>query len=85
MLESIPEAQGIPAFWQRTIELGIQAAFVGLFWAGLHSLLQGMSPKVPPVNRQEGIGMMTMDGILVHASQGKKAFRVSAWQKPART
>ena len=36
------------------------AAFVGLFWAGLHSLLQGMSPKVPPVNRQEGIGMMTM-------------------------
>lgn len=35
-------------------------AFVGLFWAGLHSLLQGMSPKVPPVNRQEGIGMMTM-------------------------
>jgi ABC-type transport system involved in multi-copper enzyme maturation permease subunit len=35
-------------------------AFVGLFWAGLHSLLQGMSPKVPPINRQEGIGMMTM-------------------------
>ncbi len=36
------------------------AAFVGLFWAGLHSLLQGMSPNVPPMNRQEGIGMMTM-------------------------
>jgi ABC-type transport system involved in multi-copper enzyme maturation permease subunit len=36
------------------------AAFLGLFWAGLHSLLQGMSPKVPPVNRLEGIGMMTM-------------------------
>jgi ABC-type transport system involved in multi-copper enzyme maturation permease subunit len=35
-------------------------AFVGLFWAGLHSLLTGMSPKVPPVNRLEGIGMMTM-------------------------
>jgi ABC-type transport system involved in multi-copper enzyme maturation permease subunit len=35
-------------------------AFVGLFWAGLHTLLQGMSPKVPPINRQEGIGMMTM-------------------------
>jgi ABC-type transport system involved in multi-copper enzyme maturation permease subunit len=35
-------------------------AFVSLFWAGLHSLLQGMSPKVPPINRQEGIGMMTM-------------------------
>ena len=36
------------------------AAFLGLFWAGLHSLLQGMSPKVPPVNRLEGIGMITM-------------------------
>jgi Cu-processing system permease protein len=36
------------------------AAFVGLFWAGLHSLLQGVSPRAPAVNRQEGIGMMTM-------------------------
>ena len=36
------------------------AAFLALFWAGLHSLLQSMSPKVPPMNRLEGIGMMTM-------------------------
>src|SRR5579863_5071032 len=36
------------------------AAFLALFWAGLHSLLQSMSPRVQPVNRLEGIGMMTM-------------------------
>lgn len=36
------------------------AAFLGLFWAGLHSLLLSMSPKVPTINRLEGIGMMTM-------------------------
>jgi ABC-type transport system involved in multi-copper enzyme maturation permease subunit len=35
-------------------------AFLGLFWAGLHSMLQSMSPRVSPVNRMEGIGMMTM-------------------------
>lgn len=36
------------------------AAFLTLFWAALHSVLQSMSPRVTPVNRMEGIGMMTM-------------------------
>jgi ABC-type transport system involved in multi-copper enzyme maturation permease subunit len=36
------------------------AAFLALFWAGLHSMLQSMSPRVTPVNRLEGVGMMTM-------------------------
>ena len=36
------------------------AAFLALFWAALHSVLQSMSPRVTPVNRLEGIGMMTM-------------------------
>jgi Cu-processing system permease protein len=36
------------------------AAFLGLFWAGLHSILKSMSPNVTQVNRREGIGMMTM-------------------------
>jgi ABC-type transport system involved in multi-copper enzyme maturation permease subunit len=36
------------------------AAFLALFWAGLHSMLQSMSPKVTPVGRLEGVGMMTM-------------------------
>jgi Cu-processing system permease protein len=35
-------------------------AFLGMFWAGLHSVLLSMSPKVPPINRLEGVGMMTM-------------------------
>jgi Cu-processing system permease protein len=36
------------------------AAFLALFWAALHSVLQSMSPRVAPVNRLEGVGMMTM-------------------------
>jgi ABC-type transport system involved in multi-copper enzyme maturation permease subunit len=36
------------------------AVFLGLFWAGLHSLLSHMSPTVPAINRNEGIGIMTM-------------------------
>jgi ABC-type transport system involved in multi-copper enzyme maturation permease subunit len=36
------------------------AAFLALFWAGLHSMLQSMSPNVTPVGRIEGVGMMTM-------------------------
>src|SRR5258708_36306052 len=36
------------------------AAFLGMFWAGLHSVLLSMSPKVPPGNRLEGIGIVTM-------------------------
>jgi Cu-processing system permease protein len=36
------------------------AAFLALFWAGLHSMLQSMSPRISAVNRQEGMGMMTM-------------------------
>jgi ABC-type transport system involved in multi-copper enzyme maturation permease subunit len=36
------------------------AAFLTLFWAGLHSMLQSMSPNVTPVGRLEGVGMMTM-------------------------
>jgi ABC-type transport system involved in multi-copper enzyme maturation permease subunit len=51
------EAARVKMLWIAAIA---GAAFVGLFWAGLHSLLQGISPKAPPVNRQEGIGMMTM-------------------------
>ena len=35
------------------------AAFLALFWAALHSVLRSMSPSVPPINRMEGIGMMT--------------------------
>jgi ABC-type transport system involved in multi-copper enzyme maturation permease subunit len=36
------------------------AAFLALFWAGLHSMLQSMSRNVTPVGRLEGVGMMTM-------------------------
>lgn len=36
------------------------AAFLGLFWAGLHSIMSSMSPSVTAVNRREGVGMMTM-------------------------
>ena len=36
------------------------AAFLTLFWAALHSMLQSMSPRLAPVNRLEGVGMMTM-------------------------
>jgi len=36
------------------------AAFLALFWAALHSVLQSMSSRVTPVNRLEGVGMMTM-------------------------
>lgn len=36
------------------------AGFLALFWAGLHSMLQSMSPRVTPVGRLEGVGMMTM-------------------------
>ena len=35
-------------------------AFLALFWAALHSMLQSMSPTVTPVGRLEGVGMMTM-------------------------
>jgi ABC-type transport system involved in multi-copper enzyme maturation permease subunit len=35
-------------------------AFLGLFWAALHSMLQSMSPNVTPVGRLESVGMMTM-------------------------
>lgn len=36
------------------------AAFLGLSWAGLHAMIASMSPKVPAINRREGIGMMLM-------------------------
>ena len=36
------------------------AAFLALFWAGLHSMLQSMARNVTPVGRLEGVGMMTM-------------------------
>jgi ABC-type transport system involved in multi-copper enzyme maturation permease subunit len=36
------------------------AAFLSLFWAGLHSMMQSMAPRVTHVDRLEGIGMMTM-------------------------
>lgn len=36
------------------------AAFLALFWAALHSMLQSMSPRLASVNRMEGVGMMTM-------------------------
>jgi Cu-processing system permease protein len=36
------------------------AAFLTLFWAGLHSMMQSMSPRVNTFNRMEAMGMMTM-------------------------
>jgi ABC-type transport system involved in multi-copper enzyme maturation permease subunit len=36
------------------------AAFLGLFWAGLHAMIRSIPRNVTPVNRQEGIGMMVM-------------------------
>lgn len=35
-------------------------AFLGLFAAALHSMLQSMHPDITPVARMEGVGMMTM-------------------------
>jgi ABC-type transport system involved in multi-copper enzyme maturation permease subunit len=35
-------------------------AFLGLFWAGLHTMLRSMSPTLSAVSRHEGIGMMLM-------------------------
>ncbi len=36
------------------------AVFLALFWAGLHSMMQSMSPRVNTFNRMEAMGMMTM-------------------------
>lgn len=36
------------------------AVFLALFWAGLHSMLQSMSPRVNAFNRMEAMGMMTL-------------------------
>ena len=36
------------------------AVFLALFWAGLHSMMQSMSPQVNTFNRMEAMGMMTM-------------------------
>lgn len=38
----------------------VAVGFLGLFWAGLHSMLRSMSPELSTVNRHEAIGMMLM-------------------------
>lgn len=38
----------------------VAVAFLGLFWAGLHSMLRNMSQRLSAVNRHEAIGMMLM-------------------------
>jgi Cu-processing system permease protein len=36
------------------------AAFLGLFWAGLHAMIKSMPPNMTAINRREGINMMIM-------------------------
>jgi Cu-processing system permease protein len=42
------------------IALIVGAAFLGLFWTGLHSVLTGMARTQNEVNRREAAGMMTL-------------------------
>jgi Cu-processing system permease protein len=35
-------------------------AFLGLFAAGQHAMIRSIPPNVPPINRREGIGIMTL-------------------------
>lgn len=38
----------------------VGAAFLGIFWTGLHAVLHSMAPTVNPVTRRESFGMMLL-------------------------